>query len=148
VTVIYRHTQRGTLVLALVGLAILVVIAVVAAAGFHPVTVAVVVLLGALAILFGSLTVEVTGQALSLRFGPGPIGRGFPLSEIRDARVVRNRWYYGWGIRWTPRGWLFNVSGLDAVEIEMRDGRRYRIGTDEPEALRAAIEGATRNAEA
>jgi hypothetical protein len=34
---------------------------------------------------------------------------------------------------------LFNVSGLDAVEVELVDGKRIRIGTDEPQALVAAI---------
>ena len=55
----------------------------------------------------------------------------------------KNRWYNGWGIRLIPRGWIFNVSGFDAVEIQMKNGRRYRIGTDEPEALLAAIQSVT-----
>ncbi len=38
-----------------------------------------------------------------------------------------------------PWGWMFNVSGLDAVDIELKDGGRFRIGTDEPEELVRAI---------
>ena len=34
--------------------------------------------------------------------------------------------------------WLA-LQGLDAVEIVMKTGKTYRIGTDEPEALEAAI---------
>jgi hypothetical protein len=34
---------------------------------------------------------------------------------------------------------LWNVSGFDAVELVLDDGRRFRIGTDEPLALAAAI---------
>jgi len=30
---------------------------------------------------------------------------------------------------------MYNVSGLDAVEIYMKNGKIYRIGTDEPETL-------------
>jgi hypothetical protein len=49
---------------------------------------------------------------------------------------VRNRWWWGWGIRRIGRGqWLFNVSGLDAVELSMKNGKTYRIGTDEPQRL-------------
>jgi hypothetical protein len=48
-------------------------------------------------------------------------------------------WYYGWGVRMGSGGWMFNVSGLDAVEIEMESGGRFRIGTDEPEELVRAI---------
>ena len=39
---------------------------------------------------------------------------------------------------------LYNVSGLRAVEILFDNGRRVRIGTDEPEALVCALSGATR----
>jgi hypothetical protein len=35
--------------------------------------------------------------------------------------------------------WVWNVSGLDAVELTLRSGRRFRIGTDEPEELAKAI---------
>jgi hypothetical protein len=31
--------------------------------------------------------------------------------------------------------WIYNVSGFDAVEILMKSGKRYRIGTDQPEEL-------------
>jgi hypothetical protein len=34
------------------------------------------------------------------------------------------------------------VSGLDSVEIELKNGRIYRIGTDQPEALLREIEKA------
>ena len=93
----------------------------------------------ACAYLFASLTVNVSPQSISLRFGPGLFRKRFAVAEVTDARVVRNRWYYGWGIKLTPHGWLYNVSGLDAVEIQLRGGRKYRIGTDEPMALAAAI---------
>jgi hypothetical protein len=47
---------------------------------------------------------------------------------------------WGWGIRLTPRGWLFNVSGLDAVELTMTTGKHYRIGTYDPMGLARAID--------
>jgi len=90
-------------------------------------------------VLFSSLTVEVTREHVVVRFGPGPIRRTIALADLVDARPVRNRWWYGWGIRLTPHGWMFNVSGLDAVEVVFRDGHRFRIGTDEPKRLAAAI---------
>jgi hypothetical protein len=43
------------------------------------------------------------------------------------------------GIRLSPGGVLWNVSGLDAVELSLDGGRRFRVGTDEPRALAAAI---------
>ena len=41
-----------------------------------------------------------------------------------------------------PKGWLYCVSGLDAVEIVHKDGRVTRIGTDEAAALDQAIQRA------
>jgi hypothetical protein len=97
------------------------------------------VLAGA-AILFGSLTVTVDAHSIEARFGPGVIKRTFPLSQIKSARHVRHPWYYGWGYRKLPNGWLMNVSGFDCIEIEMKDGSMHRIGTDEPKRLLRHIE--------
>src|SRR5207247_350528 len=90
-------------------------------------------------LLFGWLTVDVEGQELRARFGVGLVGKRIPLSEVRAFKQVTNPWYWGWGIRLYPGGWLYNVSGMRAVELVLADGRRYRIGTDEPAALEQAI---------
>jgi hypothetical protein len=144
----YRHCQVGTLVLALGGLTLALLGALLVGVDPHPVGIAVLGLLILCFGLFSTLTVEVTDTHIHLRFGPGVIRKTFALESIRDARAVRNRWYFGWGIRVLPRGWLYNVSGLDAIEIEMRDGRVHRIGTDEPaellKAVREACGAATR----
>lgn len=90
-------------------------------------------------VLFSSLTVTVSHEHVDVRFGPGLVRKRFRSTEVLQAKPVRNHWYYGWGIRLTPHGWLFNVSGLDAVELLMRDGKTYRIGTNQPKELAAAI---------
>lgn len=41
--------------------------------------------------------------------------------------------------RMTPHGWFYNVSGLSAVEIKLKTGIKYRIGTDVPQELEEAI---------
>jgi hypothetical protein len=43
------------------------------------------------------------------------------------------------GIRWIARGALWNVWGLDAVELELKSGRIFRIGTDDVGGLVAAL---------
>ena len=92
-------------------------------------------------VLFGSLTVKVDDQLVDIRFGPGLIGKRLRLADVQSCRPVRNRWWWGWGIRRIGRGqWLFNVSGLDAVELSMKNGKRYRIGTDEPQRLCEVIQ--------
>jgi hypothetical protein len=135
---IYRHTQCGTVIVSTIGLAV----AVTAAASWDVAaapTLAAVAFLVLCVLLFGTLTVGVSRSAVTIRFGIRLIRRTFKVREIRAVQVVRNQWFFGWGIRRLWRGWLYNVSGLSAVEIELADGSAHRIGTDEPEALAGAI---------
>ena len=78
-------------------------------------------------------------EAIRLRFGIGLIRKRIPLADVRSWREVRNPWYAGWGIRLGPGYVLWNVSGRDAVELALANGRCFRIGTDEPAALAAAL---------
>lgn len=135
----YRHTQVGIVIVLTTALAALAVILAITAGSLPTPFVALAAVLLACLVLFASLTVVVDDATVSIRFGPGLIRRSFALAEIRAVTAVRNRWYYGWGIRMLSRGWLYNVSGLDAVEIELADGRAHRIGTDDAAALAAAI---------
>jgi len=101
------------------------------------------VVLGAfvvLAVLFSSLTVIVDEDELRFYFGPGFWTRRFALDDIERAEVVRNSALSGWGIRYTHHGWLYNVSGLRAVELTIRGEGQIRIGTDEPGTLKRALE--------
>ena len=41
--------------------------------------------------------------------------------------------------RHTPHGWLYNVSGWEAVEITLPSGKRFRLGTDEPRRLEQVL---------
>lgn len=100
-------------------------------------------ILGAVVILMMSgLTVTIDEKIIRIRFGPGVFWKTYPLADIADCQHVRNGWWWGWGIRWYVRGWLYNIDGLDAVEISFKNGKKVRIGTDEPEVLSAAIHDA------
>jgi len=104
-----------------------------------PVLVTTAVLLGSVLVLFSTLTVIVRDEAMDVFFGRGLIRRRISLRRIREVRVVKTRWHYGWGIRLTPTGWLWNVSGLDGVEVQFDDGHRFRVGSDEPSRLAEAL---------
>jgi hypothetical protein len=108
--------------------------------GFNLFFVAVFVVLAVCLALFAALTVKVDSRDVSLRFGIGIIRKKFPVSGIESVGIVRNPWYYGWGIRKTPDGWLYNVSGMVAAELRMKSGEKYRIGTNDPAGLVNAIE--------
>jgi hypothetical protein len=90
---------------------------------------------------FATLTTSIDENYLRIRFGYGIFSRKFALNKIVSVQVVKNHWYYGWGIRFRiwPSMWIFNVSGYDAVEIIMKNEKIYRIGTDKPNELETAI---------
>ena len=138
----YEHVQPGKLLRWVFVLTIIFLAALMIVYEPHPAPLVVLILVVICLFLFPSLKVEITDSLIRVSFGPGLIKKQFPLSEITDARAVRNLWYYGWGIRKVPGGWMYNVSGLDAVEIRMVNGDLFRIGTDEPEKLLASIKQA------
>ncbi len=138
----YHHRQVGSLVLCIGGFTVLLLVSLLYFVEANPVGIAVLFILLLCFGLFWALTVEVTESDVILRFGFGLIRKRFPLGSIVNARAVRNKWYFGWGIRLLPRGWLYNVSGLDAVEIETMDRSVHRIGTDQPSELLRAIRDA------
>ncbi len=138
----YRHTQLGWITIPAILIAIIVFLIVSGGAGISQVNqglglLLLVVMLG----LFYSFTIEISNGILQCRFGPGIIRRRISISEIEEAKSVRNPWYSGWGIRWRPGQYvLWNVSGRRAVELVLKNGNRFRIGTNEPEALVQAIQ--------
>lgn len=141
----YEHTQPGTMIRTIFGVcAIASAITALALLRAHPpsaiIPLTALSVLVVVWILFHSLTVRVSSDRIALAFGVGLIRKSFAVADVANATTVVNRWYTGWGIRMTRHGWLFNVSGYDAVEIELKNGRKYGIGTDQPAKLRAAIE--------
>ncbi len=138
-SIFYHHTQTGAalrwgLILPAIGL-LAIGFAARRAVPFVPLA----ALLAATGWAFSSLTVEVTPTRLIWFFGPGLLRKSIEREAIMGATPVRNLWWYGWGIHLTPRGWLYNVGGLDAVELALSNGSTLRIGSDEPEALARAL---------
>lgn len=140
---LYDHTQRGLVVMGAVTAVIIIILASMYLFGIVWVTIFVLGIMIIVLAIFSTLTVSVGEDTLRIRFGPvGLIKKGWPLAEIASVTTVTNPWYYGWGIHWTPNGPLYNVSGFGAVEVRLLSGKTFRIGTDEPEVLRSAIEQA------
>lgn len=88
---------------------------------------------------FYRLTVIVDAETITASFGIGLISKTVRLADIASAEIARETWYGGWGLRWTGKGWFYTVNSLDAVALNLKGGREFLIGTDEPQALLAAI---------
>jgi hypothetical protein len=138
---IYRHTQLGPLIFLST---IPGATALLAGAAYFDGEVAAIfltlaIVLGGVGYAFSSLTVEVSAEELAWRFGPGVFRGRVARSDILSATPVENPWWWGWGVHLTPRGWLYNISGLEAVEIALRNGRTFRIGSDDSPGLARAL---------
>jgi multisubunit Na+/H+ antiporter MnhC subunit len=147
--VLYKHRQIGWATIAIVTAVILVTIGwyiVARLMGCEGVLgralIGVGIILTAVGVFFSTLTVRITNERMTFHFGPGLIRKTILLRNIASVYPVVNKWWYGLGIHLTPHGWLYNVSGLKAVEIHMWNGQVMRVGTDEPEALCHAIDHA------
>lgn len=99
-------------------------------------------LLIAVGAIAARLTVSVADGSVTVWFGWGWPRRQIELDEIDRATIVRNSWWYGWGLRKVHRGWMYNNGGRDAVELMLRSGKVFRIGTDQPAELLAALDRA------
>jgi hypothetical protein len=89
--------------------------------------------------VFSSLTVEVDDFELRWWFAPKLYQHRIQRADIVSARPVSSRAWRGWGIRMIKGGWGYTVSGLSAVEVHLKNGRRVLIGTDRPEELARAL---------
>ena len=136
----YKHTQIGYLLIVALGAATLLIGYLNLVTRFNPGTLLLLVIMIFCLALFATLTTHVNGQAVDLQFGIGLIRRRFPLQNVEEYRIVTNPWYYGWGIHLIPGGWIYNVSGWEAIELQMKGGGKYRIGTNDPHGLLKAIE--------
>ncbi len=137
----YSHTQVGYLLrFALWAFfAPLIILAVVMWSNFSAIPFIVAIFFLLIGWVFGSLTVEVSTTELRWAFGPGFWKKSIARHEIASAEATRTKFWYGFGIRLTPHGWLYNVQGLDAVQVTDTAGKTTLIGTDEPEALVRAL---------
>lgn len=151
----YHHTQVGYTMLGAMSLG-LIIVAAAAVSTFRTMPPgasrlmalclegAALLLVVAAATVFSTLTVDVRDGRLTWHFTGRIISGSAPVGDIVSATPAVSAPEYGWGIRETPDGRLYNISGLHAVRVQMRDGRRFSLGTNEPDRLVIAINGEKR----
>ena len=80
-----------------------------------------------LTLLVYRLKVEVNAQEIIISFGVGLIKKRIQIKNIKSAEEVKNKFWYGWGIRYTPHGWLWNISGYEAVELSFKKNENLEL---------------------
>ena len=98
---------------------------------------------GGLIYLFYSLRLitEVRPEGLMIRFYP--LSRKLiPYHRIKACRARTYRplgEYGGWGIKYGPSGWAYNILGDRGVQLVLDDGKRVLIGSQRAEELEQAL---------
>lgn len=139
----YRHTQRSRAPLLVMGAFSLLIVGIgLADRVILPLMLVVAALLAWSCWIFRQLTIEIDGGELRAWFGSGWPRYSWPLERIASVRTVRNPFWYGIGIRFTPHGMLYNVASGPGVEFRLKSGATFRLGSDDAEALAAAIQTA------
>jgi len=135
----YKHTQSGYLITGALAVAVLIVASSALKTGFLAFPLLICGILVTCMVLFWNLTIEIGEQRLRWWFGPGVIHKSVPLEQIASVEAKRIQWWNGWGIHLTGNGWLYNVSGMEAVKVTLRSGKSFMLGTDEPQKLAEAL---------
>jgi len=137
----YKHTQVSYLFVFIMIILTLIIGISFVSTTFSVEVIPIIIIILCIVGSFASLTVTVDDKDLKLKFGYGIFSKKFKLEKIASVKAVRHHWYHGWGIKyWTPRKmWVYNVSGFDMVEVEMKTGKIFRVGTDELDRLEDAI---------
>ena len=105
-----------------------------------PMFAALVLLLAGSVVAFSTMTCTVGGEEFRVACGLlGWPGKRVGLDDIAGVLPTKTALISGFGIRITTRGWLYSVSGRDAVIVGLRDGKQFLIGSDEPVKLADAI---------
>ena len=134
----YKHTQVGYVHVILYS-AVILFMGYLTVIGSEPYALIGLIVMLVVLVFFATLTVKVGDGMITVQFGVGVIRKRIQLSDVESYAQVKNPWYYGWGIRYTPRGWLYNISGFSAIELTMKNGKTCRIGTDDPEGFAQAL---------
>jgi len=139
-TISYQHTQYSKVLFLLLGLPFTVcLLAALTIPSQQYTLLSISAAIGIVAGLFSSLTIRVGDRFLHWRFGPGVVSKKIALAQIKHFEITRTTWLEGWGIHYTSRGWLYSVSGFDALLITLKDGKRLMLGSNDVVKLHAAL---------
>lgn len=100
---------------------------------------ALVLLVISLLFLTMRLITQVDEEGIKFNFFPF-LKRAYSWQEIISARVVEYGFMGGWGIRlFTSYGTIFNVKGSKGLAVELKNGKKFCLGTQRPDELQKIL---------
>lgn len=109
--------------------------------------IAVLVFMAVFAALFFSINLQtrVFHDGIQLRFFPFIRNKSFLFSEIEEASIRQYKpliEFGGWGLRANFSGVAYTISGNQGLQLKLKNGKQFLIGTRKPEELAKAIKAA------
>lgn len=98
-------------------------------------------IIAAVIVLFGILRLETTIDHTGIRMRYFPfVRKNVSWQTIESVKVIDYGFVGGWGIRlWTSYGTVYNVSGSKGLAIQLKNGKKFLIGTQKPTELDAFL---------
>lgn len=91
-------------------------------------------------LIFYKITIYINETYISFKLGIGLVSKKYLIADIKSCKPVKNDPIFGIGIRIIPNGWLYNVSGLQAIELTFKNQKsKIRIGTNQPDEIASTI---------
>ncbi|MBA7575200.1 hypothetical protein ES708_17021 [subsurface metagenome] len=142
----YTERQIGwTVIVPVLGILVLLLIFYINQWGNNPISYSGILIISLLFIicllLFFQMRTSVDNEKIRISYGIGLIKKTIDIHNIERIEIVRNKWYYGLGIRIIKNGWLYNIQGLNAIELKLKNSKSIiRIGTVDNKKLKKEIE--------
>lgn len=92
-------------------------------------------------LIFYKLTIIVDRTHVSFKLGIGLVRKTYKIEDLKSCKAVTNSIFNGIGIRMLSNGWLYNVSGLEAIELQFVNKKSIvRIGTNNSDEISHLIQ--------
>ena len=88
---------------------------------------------------FSTLIIEVTDRDIAFGFRFGAMRRRIPFTDIVRAERSTIAWWHGTGVKYGWKSTNYLVWPGPAVALTLTSGRTIRVGTDDPDAVLAAL---------
>lgn len=82
----------------------------------------------------------ITSKTISFRFIPF-VKKEINWSDVASATLIDYGFVGGWGIRlWTTYGTVYNVSGSKGLFLQLKNGKKLVIGTQQSDKLQLLLQ--------
>jgi len=92
-------------------------------------------------LVFYKLTIIIDDKFVTFKLGIGLVSKSYKIADLKSCKPIATSVWNGIGIRMLPNGWLYNVSGLKAIELQFANKKSIvQIGTNKPDEISQLIQ--------